>query len=311
MSKAQKGRDFFLPLFANLFILGSAIFHYLKVDLRVSPLWQGIYFVFGIILLLTLTFFTEPKRKFKNVWLGLFILWSFLMVFVHSLRIYPDSITTWYINLYLLSEGFIYILFGSLLYKLIICYLDKLPIIWVVFGMWLTKIIFIKSMTPILVLTVCLIAYFIYKKWFILQAVTLYLLGLLGLVYGVFIYRKFLIRLEVWTLTIKDIIQHPIIGYGFDKGLMRNFAQTSGGWMYRHQDFLNITRDLGLPALIFISIFLINVFKKAKFSLISVICLAFVIICSGQTTMYFAKNAVMIITFFALMEIENYGTKTI
>jgi hypothetical protein len=75
------------------------------------------------------------------------------------------------------------------------------------------------------------------------------------------------------------------------------------GLCFRHNDYLNITRDLGLPVLLIIGFFLFGFFKRFRYRFLDMACLCVLIICCFQTTLYFPKNAIWVVGLFAVREI--------
>lgn len=62
-------------------------------------------------------------------------------------------------------------------------------------------------------------------------------------------------RPEAWWLTLQDILKRPLWGHGFPINFMRPMVLTSEGWLYRHNDLLALWRDLGLPAVVAVGLF--------------------------------------------------------
>src|SRR3990167_4261621 len=82
---------------------------------------QRIFFVFGVFTLLIVSFFSQKKLEYNNKYLGCLMFLSLLSVFMHSYKAsFSGSYIAQWANFALLSEGFIYILCGCLLYRLII-----------------------------------------------------------------------------------------------------------------------------------------------------------------------------------------------
>ena len=119
--------------------------------------------------------------------------------------------------------------------------------------------------------------------------------------------KKLLVRMELWAYSLKEIFHSPIFGNGFDNSINMNTIPSylNGGRTYRHNDLLNITRDLGV---VFSAILVITVFKILKNSkkdyLFWSIIIA-IISCLWQTNMYFIRISSMVIILLAVKERQN------
>ena len=304
MSKQLWGRLRASPvvLGLNLFILISPFIDWRPV---IQETTQKLYFVFGVIALYILSLFFKPKRYLQDWRIGIFALWALFLMFWHS-QIWVDSVTFRYLNFYLMSEGFIHVFCGIILYRLIYEYADKLPALWFALTIYIGKGFFIKSLTPIFAVAICgLIWCIAKKKWWIAGVVLLWaVLFIIG--EWNYICLKWSCRPYVWKIVIKQIFKHPFIGYGFDKNLMSNMILGLRGWNFIHNDYLNLFRDLGLPAIIMIILFLKDFIKNFKIDLLFLLCLGSLIVSFFQTTMYFPRNAIIVIPFFALWRVK-YG----
>ena len=284
----------------NLFVLLTAFMAWEIYSMETA---QKLYFVFGVFALYALSFFSTPKRRLKDWRIGVFVLWCLFSMFWHS-QIITSSFTYRYLNFYLMSEGFIHVFCAILLYRLIYENVDRLPAIYHACLIYLGRVLMIKSLTPIFAVIICSLIYCIAKKRYLLS---LFILVCVCLFIGSnfdYIASKWQARAFGWPYTIKEIIQSPL-GYGFDKNLMSNMIlKPVAGWGFRHNDFLNIARDLGLPALVIIGLYLQRFFKSFRLNLLSMACLCGLIICCFQTTAYMPKNGVLIICLFALWEVK-------
>lgn len=120
---------------------------------------------------------------------------------------------------------------------------------------------------------------------------------------------KLLIRLDLWETALKEIIQSPIFGKGFDNTFSNNmiYSNVDRGWTFRHNDYLNIARDLGLPFLIILIIGVWKIMKKPKLNYLSVSILTLLIASCFQTSMYFSRIAGTGVILLALKASENYA----
>ena len=339
---------YFFIIICPIFILGNW-----NLDMI-----QDIFFCFGIFALLGLSFICPKQREYYNPYLGIFVLYSILNLLIHTFNYsLTSSISSSFINYCLMSEGFIYILCGSILIYLIVSYSKEFKVrypllilniiniifcisqllgyhfIWnnkqEIFGVMGTKThlgIFSALSIPVL--------YSINPILFIIPAVNLFLSNSWGSMMGFVIASaiffkkkslpivipgviiiivlfhnlikfKILVRVNSFIYTIKEIITHPFVGWGFDNSLTFNMIPIKNeGMVYRNFDLLNITRDLGIPFFIIIILLLKRIFNwQRDYLLYSFIIL---LTCSCfQTSMYFIRIAVFGIFLFSLLEIEN------
>lgn len=284
----------------NLFVLISPF-----IDWRpfIQETTQKLYFVFGIIVLSLLSLLSKPKRQLVDWRISLFALWSLVLMFWYS-KIWFNSITFRYLNFYLMSEGFIHVFMAVLFYKLVYEYVDELPAIYFALAFYLGRGFFIQSLTPIFTVAICSLIYALAKKKYIVASLIVLWAILFFLGENAYIMHKWQARAFAWPYVIKEIIWHPL-GTGFDKGIMINMVPGPNGWCFRHNDFLNITKDLGLPALALICIFLKDFFKKFKVGILSLICLGTLIIGFFQTTWYWPRIGCIFIPFWALWRIKS------
>jgi asparagine N-glycosylation enzyme membrane subunit Stt3 len=80
---------------------------------------------------------------------------------------------------------------------------------------------------------------------------------------------------------------------------------SKAGYMYRHNDYLNIARDLGLPFLTIILVGIYKILRKTKIDYLFVAILVLAVSSMTWTSMYFARLAVMGIVMLAVKELEN------
>jgi len=277
----------------NLFILISPFIDWRPV---VQETTQKLYFVFGVFALFILSLFSKPKRYLTDRLIALFALWALFLMFWHS-QIWDNSLTYRYLNFYLMSEGFIHVFAGILLYKLVFENVDRLPAVYFALAMYLGRGFFVKSLTPIFAVAICSLIWCVIKKKWVIGILILILAGVFVAMNMHYIALKWQARAFAWPYTIEEIMRHPITGFGFDKNLMSNLILSPSGWIYRHNDFLNIVRDLGLPALIMIGLFV----RKN----LDIFCLGVLIICCAQTSFYWPRFAVIGISLFALRRVKS------
>lgn len=288
----------------NLFILISPFIDWHLFNQETT---QKLYFVFGIVVLYLLSLLSKPKRQLTDWRIGLFVLWSLFLMFWHS-KIWVNSFTFRYLNFYLMSEGFIHVFFAVLFYRLVYEYMDKIPALYFAFIIYLGRGIFIQSLSPIFTVAICCLIYaLVRRQWWIVGLIALWVV-LYFWGEHTYIMRKWQARAFGWPYTIKEIIQHPYVGTGFDKSIMMNMIPGPNGWCFRHNDFLNIVKDLGLPALVFIGIFLKGFIRKFRADLLSIICLGTLIVSFFQTSWYWPRLACIFIPCWALWSIK-YGKK--
>lgn len=361
MSKEVKGGGESRP---SLFDIALYIFSFLSPIFLLSG-WdlnmiQGVFFCFGIFALLGLSFFCKKQREYRNPFLGFFILWSLINVFIHSFDIsLSRGVTSYFIDYCLMSEGFIYILCGSILFYLIVSYkknfnivypilaLNTLNLIFVifqklgfkfiwarmdgiagVFGMAPHMVIISAVSIPILwmfskplavipianmlighygwghsfsgvfALIMALSLYALIKKKYIWLGATMFSGSLFILLNWSVFYGKALIRFGLWKQTLSEI---TFFGKGWDNSMNMNMINVGNGFMYRHNDFLNISRDLGLVFSLVLAFFVIKKMRVDKFWMPSAIL---IFSCMTWTSFYFVRIAVLGIFLLALKEQE-------
>lgn len=355
-----------------VFIFLSPIFFLKSWDLNMI---QGIFFVLGIFALLGISFISKKQVEYKNKYLGFILLWSLLCLLIHSFNFsLTNGLTSSFINYCILSEGFIFILCGCILYYLVVCYkknfnivypilaINILNLFFVIFqkfginfiwsnpsgicGMMGTKsqlALFSAISVPILAhhnyygsrmwIPLCLIpitimflalSYTSVFSLFIGIALYIYVydkrrnwarltvwLGL-GILFFIIFHHEIIIkaqiRLELIEKTLLEILQKPLFGWGFDNTLTMNkiHSRLENGMCFRHNDFLNIAKDLGIPFLIFIMLGLKRILKNATKDYLWVACVILLLGCAFQTNAYFARIASIGIIILALKERQNY-----
>jgi len=162
-----------------------------------------------------------------------------------------------------------------------------------------------NSFTGVVAFIIASLIYILVKRdW--LKVSIVFLLVIFSLFYVK--WEKFNIRTITWSYGIQKVIESPVIGHGFSKGLTNNKIVVYNDGVrettYIHNDYLNIAKDLGLPFLIvfLIGFFKIIIFSKKDFLWFSILILA--ISCFNQTNFYFVNIAVIGIILLALKKKE-------
>jgi hypothetical protein len=281
----------------------------LAVPFLVSP-HREIFFIFYIVFLLCVSMMIKPRREVKTVGLSLLCLCSFFGVFIHSFELSTTSITSKYINLYLMSEGFIYILFGSLFLSTAIRYCKNLNHLFFIIPLAsypaLKYMIDNHQTSFLFALLITLSVYLMIKNknrfgGFILGIP----IGIAILNYK-FLFSKVMCRVEVWGKMIASICQHPFVGVGFNKYLnFDNMAYCSAdkgrlGWTYLHNDYLNIGTVLGVPALLAALFFVYEMISLSRKSYMVILLIAIALTSFFQITMFQIDKASIVLILIAL-----------
>lgn len=305
--KAVKSLISPLPSFFDLSVM-AGIFGILWLP----KVYQGIYLVFFSIFICSLTLMLKPIKNWKSIGLALFVLWSFVSVFIHSWMVDAKSVTYKWVNFSLMSEGFIYILFGSILLVNIVNYSRNIKLIYFIIPIamipWIKVMLYHGQISPMLGLAVAFIAYLIMKKEYMI-AVILTVPMIIGcLVKHEWIIMKWICRPYVWVELLKQIKEHPFVGSGFNKFLtpdnltwIRQIGAVTYGWLWRHNDYLSIAAFIGTPVLLPIGLFISEVFNKLRYSWKVVPFMAIAIMCFFQMTMFSAEKSFILITGTALL----------
>jgi hypothetical protein len=277
--------------------------------------YQGTFFIFYSIFILILTRLMRPRRNYISVPLVLFTLWSLALVFArNNIKIVPNAVMNYYFNVSIMFEGFIYILFGVLLFDSIVRYstnLKYLLFLLPVFSYPLYKT-FAHSgrVTPVAALLVSVTIYLFLKRKFLL-ALSLSIASLITAVsMWKWIVLKFSCRPLVWGELLSQIKHHPWIGSGFNHTLfpdnMIYVNLRAYGWTFRHNDILSIGAYLGVVALLLIVWFLIQSIRKIGVSLWLIPFLTIVLTSFFQMTMFSPDKAVICIVICAVCVKETY-----
>ena len=185
-------------------------------------------------------------------------------------------------------------------------YLSIIPLIGILLS---------KSITPIVALLVGMVyLWFPQRKKIFVNLAPMGFTALLGIFIVLFvrnykyIFYKFILRLGIWSATIKEIFFRPFIGFGLGtfSELSDKFYSKLGHWGWAYNEYLEIAFCVGVLVWFIIYLFLMDKFKKIGIGLernIAASCLIVAIICLGQSTLHFARLIGTIIPLFAFLEI--------
>jgi len=280
---------------------------------------KGLYLIFYSITIVCLGFHQRLQRNIRASGLALIALCGLTNLFLHSFAIYYKSITFQYLNVYLMLEGFIYILFGSLLFYTLATkgnnlrlFAITLPIAalgWIKYGLHGGQI------SVFFALLVGFIVYLALQRRFIL----LHLLICLALCVIIFcplkiggndthllgwMKMKFSLRPAAWMELYKLIWVHPFIGEGFNKFIgqdnnsivLWNSTKTVVmNCLYRQNDYLNIAVLYGAPILIAIGVFIKEGFSRLRNSWMLAPFMAICILAFVQMTFFCPDKALVLL----------------
>jgi len=284
-----------------------------------------IAFNLGIIGMLSFTLALKPLRGFKSLPLALIVLWTFISIFLHSYKpdYAQDTIVYKYLNVFVLSEGFIYVFSGAFLLYLVIRYSKSL---WLYIGtLGICLIPYFKSaythgkMTPVVSFLLALLIYsIINKRWFWAKiSVSLMGLGASALWLKWFltvqqeaknvIYFKFACRPYIWVQLWRNLKDHWVLGTGFPHYLgvsnmfwVGKIGKVEQGWLFRHNDYLGIGVYLGTLIILLILWFLVEQVVKIRSRLSVIGLLTLAIMPIFQCTMFNVYNASICLTIAGL-----------
>jgi hypothetical protein len=264
--------------------------------------------IFTAALIWILTLGQKAKREYFSFPLMLFCLWALGSVFIHSydVAILEHPALSRFQCFSLMSEGLIYILAGTALFISVIKYSGSSWPIWAILAVlsvpWVYEAAKWGRISPILALVGATCAYLLIKRHIWLLIGTALVSGILTVLNWPWVVMKFSCRPVIWARMVEQIKEHPIVGQGFThylRGDMEPLSQYWGG-VYRHNDFLSIASYLGIPALIFLTWFIIDCLKKIGPAVHLIPFLAIVILCCFQYTMFDPLKAAICLTAGAL-----------
>jgi hypothetical protein len=299
------------PSVFDFCLAGSLFINFIKQDFQ-----RNIFFIFYIIFTICMTLVFDKKRNYKSLPLMLLSLWGLLSIFIHSYFIYPNSITFFYLNIYLMFEGFIYLFFGILFLFAIIRYSRNIRFLYLLMPLillpWIKDIYRIGRIkyTPFFSLLLALVTYFILKRKYIRSI----LLSMIGSIVFLLNYNSiigyFSTRILMFKELIKDILSHPFIGTGFNKTLnpdnMKFIIEGRNGWLWRYNDTISLGAYIGIFAIICLVWFMIETVRKIGFNYHLVIFLTIILISSFQMTVFFVEKAVSCLLLTGLCLVQSY-----
>ncbi len=262
---------------------------------------QEIYFIFYSIFLTCISIGLKPRRDYRSIPLMLLTLWAFAGVFIHSFVIpCEESTVRRYINMYLMSEGFIYTLFSALLITMVVKHSKNIKIFYVLIPIAMIHLVkramIEASMTFLFSIVVAIIIYLLLRRKFT-WAITSINLGILLAAANIStIKTKWVARPYVWKQLLLEIKKHPFVGSGFyhELGHPNNMIwveQDGYGWLWRHNDWLSLAAFLGILALVFMLWFYISSIRKIGIRLALIPILAIGIMSCFQLNMFHLDRA--------------------
>ena len=230
----------------------------------------------------------------------LFVLWGFIGIFIHSFVIpCEESITMRYLNMYLMSEGFIYILFGVLFITMVIKYSKNMRFVYPI----IPFVLFFALNRPgdfnktfILSAGLAVLIYLLLSKRFWLAS----LVGIAGLIFTKLRWASLMVsfacRPYVWKQLYKEICKAPLFGSGWPNTLahpdhMIWVEQNNYGWIWRHSDYFSLGAYIGIPAMLFLIWFVLSSAKKIGIRLALIPFAAIAIMSIFQFNMFRLERA--------------------
>ena len=302
--------DYFFNPCPTLFDL-CVCFGIMGISFIAKPL-RGFYLEFYTIFLVIIGFHYKEKRRFDGASLTLLCLLGLISLFVHSFYANIGGLSFQYLNFYLMHEGFGYIFFSALLFYVVVTKATNLRLLAftlpIVILPWVRIMLYSGQMTPLLALGVGFCVYLLYKRRFLILGI----IALAGLCVVYFNYdwllMKFSCRPHVWKDLLLRIKDHPFVGSGFNKLLIKDHfilvGSWGGTWLYRHQDFLSLMAYIGAFALIPIGLFIKELAVRFKRTWFIAPLIAFCALCFFQITFIYATRVIIILLSCAWMWIE-------
>ena len=274
---------------------------------------QGTFLVFYSLFIFSLTFLMKPQREYKSIPLALLVLWSLAMVFVHNkIKVIPtNSIMNYYFNVAIMSEGFIYILAGVMLFRSVIMYSKGPNFIFALLPLSLIPLlkqgIHTGSITigAALIMSMIIFLFLNREKW-VAVLLTVASLTMASLMWP-WINMKFICRPYVWIELLRQIKEHPFIGKGFNHTLLpdnmiwvRKIGTVIYGWLWAHNDYLNLAACLGAIVLVFLAWFVIETIRRIGNTVYLIPFLTIAIAACFQITMFMPDKAAVCILISAI-----------
>lgn len=314
----KKGLDYLfnpLPSFFDFLISLMLIINFIQADYI-----KEIFFVFYTLFLLCLTFVLKPEREYKNFWLGVLAIWALGSVFIHSFFLSKESITFQYKNMYLMSEGFIYILAGILFLTILIRYSTNLKFLFLLSPLLLKPWIFDFSkdshLTPFVALYLSILIYSLIKKKNYASSILFWSGLFIFTIKHNFIITKFRFKIPVMKELLDQITRHPIVGNGFNESFspynkMILIPNQQFQWFWRYNDFLNLGSQLGAIALILSVLFALSTLKNIKSGFYLILAITMLLIMSSQSIMFFTDKATTCLLLIGLIILSSYKKEEI
>lgn len=288
-------------------IIDLSILGILALPFMSNPFHRGSYLIFYSIFLFCLSQFFAPKNNYKSVPVVIFLLTSLALIFVHRpYKIVPNSIINSYFNIAIMSEGFIYILAGYMLFITIIRYSKNYNFILIM--ALLVSIVPIKFILSVgstgslsVALALSILTYLVLNKKmrFLIDSL---IIGIISFAINwKYIFAKSVCRPQIWIASLKEIKQHPFLGIGFNQTVMPDglFPVEPWGWVYKHNVFLTIWSSLGIVALIAIIWFVVDSLRQIGKTIYLIPFLFLVLFCNMKETMLIPERAGIVIVILA------------
>ena len=284
-----------------------AICGILGISLIVNPFIRGSVFIFYSIFLFCLSFAFRPKNNYRSIPIVILLITSLVLIFVHRpYRIVPSSIMNAYFNTAIMSEGFIYILAGAMLFFTIVRHSSNTKLILIMAG--LASFIPIKFMLSVgspvslgLALCMALGIYLVLHKRVRFLFDFLIIAVITAIANWHFIISKANSRPQIWWETLRLIKRHPFLGSGFNQTVMPDGLIPVGlrGWVYMHNVFLTVWHSLGIVALIAALWFVVASIKQIGKTIYLIPFLFVVLLCNFKETMLIPERAAICVVIMA------------
>lgn len=268
---------------------------------------RNLIFVFGSIGIWCFSLMLKRQRSYRSLPLALFLIWSLICIFLRSNVISQDSVIFYYLNVYLLTEGFVYILAGALLLKTIIDFTVEPRVYYIVAGVaalpWIGSMLSYGRVSVVAGIAVAAIIYGLINKRHNISCWT----AVMGLSFAAikwnFITWKFYPRTVVWREMIDRITLTPIIGTGFNDTVNNGNLIWANvhkyGYLLKHNDYLHVGMALGIVGMILILWFTIQSMWQIRRKMSSILPMGIAIAAFFQCTMFDAHKASIFIILLA------------
>ena len=296
-----------LPSIFDVYVIGIV----LLVGYWPNGYEKNLFYNFGVLSLWGLCLAFKPKRVYSSLPLALLLFWSLSNVFFHAWDIdLMKGKASYYLNVCLLSESYIYFFSSIMLFKLIVTYAKRYEYYFV--ALLIAAIPLFKrmvhqgTMTPILAIPLAFVMYgFFNRKWKPSLLATLIGANIVAWNWK-WVAMKFYVRPLVWRTLWDEFIQHPWIGQGYWRALDFNFGDliwikydSNYGPAYRHSDYLNLGVYIGTAAVIFVICFILKEIIKMRHHPACILFMALAIIPAFQMTFLELNKAVFTVVAMA------------